>query len=87
MVLKLNGKPFSLHTEAPTTITVRKTLDKAPPDELFTTQELLKRAGVGRSSLVRGSGFDTYRLKVGPKVYWGHPKAIAELKKQVAREG
>lgn len=83
-MLKLNGKPFSLVQESARAVAIRKVLDKAPTDEIFTADELEAKHGLRD---VR----DSYRFvpgyshKVGVRRFWGNPKAIKTLIEQVSQ--
>jgi hypothetical protein len=88
VVLKLNGKPLQLHPPTPTEVKIKGFLDKAPTDELYSSTELAKKAGVARS-MVCDTGnrdqFKGYSARLGQIRYWGNPKAIIELLKQVTK--
>lgn len=88
--LKLNGKPLQLRPASPTVQKLKAFLDKSPADELLTNSELGVRIHTHRSTIKTSSVFGNsllrgYSAKVGPIRYWGNPKAIAELRKQVAQ--
>ena len=86
ITLKLNGKAFDLNTPSPTETKLKAFLDKAPADEIYTVSELCRRAGIGSSTLGRYRTAE-YSAIVGKSRYWGNPKAIAELLRQVKHEG
>lgn len=84
MVLKLNGKPLDLSPKSPGVEAVRLFLDKLPQDEVLTTDVLVKRAKTSSSTCTKAKqNMAGYSLVVGRNCYWGHPKAIQALKKQV----
>ena len=88
--LKLNGKVFEKHL-SPLTIKVKAFLDKSPADEIFTIQEMALRAGVDPTSIRVCSFFGSpelkdYNVKANTNRYWGNPKAIAELMRQIENE-
>lgn len=88
MALKLNGKPLVLRPESPIIGEIKKLLDKAPADELFTVQEVARKLGSGYHYVSDQSNREelaAYTLRVGKVRYWGHPRAIVELKKQVSK--
>jgi len=87
MALKLNGKPLDLNPLTPSAQKVKAFLDKAPADELFTTAELAQKARAGRvedQTQIFTRSLPAYWERVSNRVLWGNPKAIAELRKQVA---
>ena len=89
--LKLNGKVFEKHL-SPLTIKVKAFLDKSPDDEIFTIQEMALRARVVDPTSVRCANFynsptlKDYNVKANTNRYWGNPKAIAELMRQIENE-
>lgn len=92
ITLKLNGRPFDLHPARPTEAKIKALLDKAPADEILTTADLSCRLNSSRLTLRRnsaeyGAGLPAYTATVGHNRYWGNPKAIAELLRQVKHEG
>lgn len=87
MALKLNGKPLDLSPKSPATDALRAWLDKAPQDEVFTGDVLSEKVKICRtSSLGRAKDLlgDKYTLVIRGTRYWGHPKAIQALRKQVS---
>ncbi len=85
VALKLNGKPLDLNPCQPALASVIQFLDKSAPDELFNTAELMSRARTARTTLSKGAdALTSYRFQIANKMYWGNPKAIAELKRQTA---
>lgn len=83
-MLKLNGKPFQLHPTPPSVLKLTAALDKCPADELYLSADLAK-LGVSANSVGTYSNLiPTYTCIVGKLRYYGNPKAIAELRKQVA---
>jgi hypothetical protein len=84
--LKLNGKSFSLKPDLPSVSAIVRFLDKQPADELFTSDELSKRAGVSTNTIKSSGNKDelaSYSLRCGRSRYWGQPKAIQALKAQL----
>lgn len=94
VALKLNGKPLELHPPPRPMTDLKAILDKSKPDEIFTGEELAPRIGIKAKTLRERApeylrsipGYSiTIRNDAGHTVrYWGHPKAIAELKRQTA---
>lgn len=82
--LKLGGKPFSLTQPKPSVVVIKKFLDAAATDEIFTSQSLKDTAKVSNFD-VYVSDLAEYTQKLGRVRYWGHPKAIAELRRQVGQ--
>jgi hypothetical protein len=83
-VLKLNGKVLDLNPPSPSVVKLQGFLDAAAPDELFTCDELAKRAGVAVATIRSHAKIaDAYRHKAGAAMYYGHPKAVAELRRQM----
>lgn len=85
--LKLDGKVLDLNPASQAETRLKLSLDKAASDELFTTAEVARRADIGMSTLQRAGVLPDYTAIVGHKRYWGNPKAIAELLRQVKHEG
>ena len=88
--LKLNGKVFEKHL-SPLTIKVKAFLDKSPADEIFTIQEMALRVGVDPTSIRYANFYNSptlkdYNVKANTNRYWGNPKAIAELMRQIENE-
>lgn len=73
--------------ETPAAYKLRRFLDRAPTDQVFSPREVEKGAGLGNNSIygtMRYHDFSSYRLRLRQRVvYWGHPKAIAKLKKSL----
>ena len=89
--LKLNGKSLELHSLPPSIIQIKTFLDKAPEDELFTTPELAVRLGLSYVHvriLYRNSALIPYSYSCGnrEKRFWGNPRAISELMRQIKNE-
>lgn len=94
VTLKLNGKPLELNPPSRSMLDLKATLDKSKPDEIFTSRELAPRIGLKAKTLADRAteylhsipGYSiTVRNGAGHNIrYWGHPKAIAELKRQTA---
>jgi hypothetical protein len=83
--LKLNGRTLCLHKEKPSIVAVRQFLQKAPADELFTADEVARRAFLNHDQVRRIARDldDDITHRVGCIRYFGSPKAIAALRKQV----
>lgn len=90
ITLKMRGKPFEAHPMRPTVKKLLDFLNKAPVDEIFTLASVAQRSGVAFSTLRSCNsylaGLAGFTEKVGGVRYYGHPKAIAELRRQVAAE-
>jgi len=85
---KLDGKPLDLRPIPPSVIQVKLFLDKQKADDLFSTSELCKKTRVAERTLRQNDeSLIGYSLRVGVNRYWGNPKAISELQRQVADEG
>lgn len=93
MVLKLNGKPLVLNPASPTLEALKRFLDKSSAEDLFDFWQLKEKTGVGRTFLKNTAAADpqmspyTHIVRINGTLtrFWGHPRAIAELKKQVGR--
>lgn len=89
MVLKLNGKPLELSPLSPTAQRILDFLKRAPADEVFYSEQVAEKLDIRRDYLKEsGLGakviFHEFTIMFRNKRIWGNPKAIAELKKQVA---
>lgn len=94
--LKINGKKLDLSPVLPVSASkLVAFLAKAPVDELYDTEEIAKKLGLGLStiqSLTTRRKVEaltpfthSFRKPMGPMVrYWGSAAAIAELKRQTA---
>lgn len=88
ITLKLDGKPLSLVRTPPSLVKMSTFLKSAPTDELFSAQELarvlkLSHHGMNEMRFTQAPELVDCTFKIGNTRYWGHPKAIAELKRQV----
>ena len=86
--LKLNGKPLVLNDASPCTKKLVSFLNSTPADELFTAQELCRKGGFSLNTVKNVGLMDEFKdlsLKAGRIRYWGSPKAIAELRRQVGQ--
>jgi hypothetical protein len=85
--LKLDGKIFSPRSPTKSILKVLAVLEQLPPDELLTTKALLGRCNVARSTVDHAVdvNFSEFSTIVGRVRYWGNPKAIKELLRQVGR--
>ena len=82
---KVNGKPTELINLGLVSAIVRKLLDDSPHDELLTNDEVSRR--LGRDARVvaqQRQKLPAYHALAAGRSYWGNPKAIAELKRQLA---
>jgi hypothetical protein len=85
VALKLNGKPLDLTPKSSRVDALKAFLDAAPIDEIFDSATLSKIARVSSSAMHDAKErLAIYSLLLGRNRYWGHPKAIAELKRQTA---
>lgn len=82
VVLKLNGKPFSLLRPSVKALQIKAELDALPSDEIFTKDQLKTQHIADYVNVKELAG---YSLKVGARRYWGNPKAIAALSEQVGQ--
>jgi hypothetical protein len=90
MTLRLDGKPLCLRPLSPTAERIRSLLDSLPATSLLTTAQLQQKIGAGETAVHRASKtLADYREPVntnrGVSIYWGNPKAIAELRKELGR--
>ena len=88
MILKVNGKPFSLHPTPPGVLKVVNFLTKAPQDELFLTDDLAHKCNLSPDTMrcsnwPKQKALEGYTAVVGKMRYWGNTAAITELLKQV----
>ncbi len=86
VALKLNGKPLDLNPPLPTSERISAFLSKAPADELFRSYDIAECLKIHQSAFLNERAYREltgFTYKVGPKRYWGHPKAIAELRRLV----
>ena len=88
-VLKLDGAVFDLNKPSATQVGIKMSLDSFPQDEVFTFEKACKLLDVGRNSLrdfsrdERNSGYASSQGP-GKMRYFGHPKAIALLKRKLS---
>jgi hypothetical protein len=88
--LKMEGKLFSMARPKPTVVALQKFLDAAPADEIFTPSLLAPAVKINFKTLTSGDlhgapELQPYTSRVGNYRYWGNPKAIAELRRQVGQ--
>ncbi|HEY1502599.1 MAG TPA: hypothetical protein VGF88_23695 [Acidobacteriaceae bacterium] len=88
--LKLAGQPFDLARAVTQTVRLKTALDKTPADTIYRADELAKVSGVREKDIRQTSTFghsllSGYSAKVGATRFWGNPKAIKELLRQVGR--
>lgn len=83
--LKVGGKAFSLRPSSPNMEKVTSYLDKSPVDELFTMAMVEKALGLDDQTIRRAIADRKadYCHQIGRICYYGNPKAIAELRRQV----
>ena len=84
--LTLDGKPLNLKPVSPSLEKVRAFLESLKDDELVTTPVLSERTGVGLTyvrDMVPLAPFKGCRHKVSRSLYWGNPRAIAALRKEI----
>ena len=85
--MPISVKEVSVSKIPASAISIRKFLDTAPPDCVFGTPELLTKLGIGYNTLSLAQcrcDLSKYRYgSQGKMVYWGHPRAIVSLKKQL----
>ena len=83
ITLKFNGKAFSPVSPLKKVI---QYLDSCPHDEIFDHYEVSERLGLPRRYIgdryIKG-GLERHAAKAGGRLYVGHPKAIAELRRQM----
>ena len=86
--LKLNGKPFDAKALTPALQRFVDKFSELPTDEVFTSQGLAARWKMnfftfGTNMRFAAGALKSYRYKNGKDFIWGHPKAIAEYRRQV----
>ncbi|MGA7887643.1 MAG: hypothetical protein WCA44_18060 [Acidobacteriaceae bacterium] len=82
--LKLNGKAFDPKAAAAPAERIRALLDGAPADELFSQAELVRKLSIAQSLASGASApLAAYTATAGRRRYWGNPRAIAELRRQL----
>lgn len=89
ITLKINGKPFERNVAGPAILKLKAFLENAPKDELFTSDELQARVGIGEQTLLRAfrAGVispEKHRQLIRKKFLYGSAAAIAELRSQIA---
>ena len=87
MPLKLNGKTFTVNAPRPSIEKLRTGLLSCPKDEVFTSEEVMKRFGVGQDTLTRAARdhvSDLTRMFHGKRI-WGSLEAIKEFDKMVGK--
>lgn len=83
-MIKLAG-PLSLGNETPVLNRLLALMNSLPKDEVYTTEEILSKSGVGMTLLQKHKGkLTAYRQLAGKRAYYGHPKAIEEFKRRLA---
>jgi hypothetical protein len=87
-MLKLNGKPLDLNAPTPALLKIKDFLDRSAKDDVFTLAHMKAAAGVGECTLRDFSAdqrFAPYSMSYGRhrQLHFGHPSAIAELKRMV----
>ena len=85
-MLKLNGKPFVLRPPSSIVGKIKDALDRSPADEIYTGGQVAAKANLGHSSVSdHGAHADlrSYTQRSGNFRYWGNPKAITDLRKQL----
>lgn len=86
-VLTINGKEaFSLRRTRPVFIKIKEYLDKAPHGNIDDNQTFMKKLDISKDSTTHAASsemFVDYTEKIGTIRYWGHPKAIAQLRLQL----
>jgi len=83
--LKVDGKPLDLHSPPPMVCRIMAFLATLPDNEVMTSQKLLTSLGVSIASIEKASphkSLNTYKAKHAGRLYWGNPRAIAELRRQ-----
>lgn len=95
VLLKCNGKPLELNAPSLPLSNLKALLDKGKHDEVFIGEDIAQRIGIKPKTLRALAGeysrsMPGYSTKVrngrGHIIrYWGHPKAIAELERQVSK--
>jgi hypothetical protein len=86
ITLKVGGKVFDPNPPSPKLLAIVAYLDKKPADELMTGDQLAAALKTSRQyvdDLSRHPRMSNYQQKTGKCRYFGNPKAIAELRRQV----
>lgn len=82
--MKLDGKPLDIRKLAASKESLIRMLDGAPTDEIFSNVELAKKFGVDSSCINKyAKDLQDYTVTLATARYWGNPKAIRELDKQL----
>jgi hypothetical protein len=87
--LLLNGQPFTLASLARPQAKIIAFLEKSSKRNLYTSQEVLTQLEVCKSTLqefLKNKSHDTYYLRYGKRLVFGHPAAIVQLRQQLKQE-
>jgi hypothetical protein len=88
--LKLGGRPFTLRQLPPGVVKIKSWLEAQPKDELRINREVMAASGLASQTLneyATRPELADYRetLSTQRGRVWGHPEAIAELRRQLKR--
>lgn len=89
VVLKLGGRPFNPRPPKPSVLKIIAHLDQCPCDEIFAHAEVSRKLGLDEKYLTHHCSepaLQPYTAVVNRARYYGHQKAIAELKRQTGGE-
>ena len=89
MPIKLDGEVFDLNAPTARILAVKQFLDKAPKDEIFSTDGLAKKGFSDRAirAFAHAGKFQPYFHTVQrSKFIFGHPKAIVAFKALLAKK-
>lgn len=81
--LKLDGQPFT--PKLAPRIVIQKFLSESPADEVFTSRNLAEKTGLMQQQVKDSvqAIWPDFHCIVARTRYWGNPKAIKELRRQV----
>lgn len=84
----INLKAFNPNPVSPLVTKVKKFLDAASTDVLYTSRELAPQVGTTYQTVKSHlhSELPEYHKFWRGKIYWGSPKAIATFKKEIGNE-
>ncbi len=90
MPLKLDGKKFEINPMCEPLRKIFEVLDVSPHDELYSSEELNRKIGCGptyvQHHVTNDPRFAAYSFRIKMRRYFGHPKAILALRKQIENE-
>lgn len=85
MAIKIDGRPQEIVIVPRLVKAIKELLDQQPKDEVFTTltfANMVKRSTSHLYTFSSHPSLTAYILHFNQNTYWGHPEAIAALKKE-----